>query len=103
MPKTKRPAKVTAPVAVDSEPLHRSTVFPGPSDKLLEFYNDKPMMIALADFLAAQLKEVALERVFRKQDTTALPDAQEVIERAFAALKNRYDKEPKRLVENRGV
>lgn len=72
-------------------------------DKLLEFYNDKAMMHALAEFMAAQLKEIAVERVFRHEDTKALPDAQEVIERSFSALKKRYDKEPKRNIENRSV
>lgn len=72
-------------------------------DKLAEFYNDKAMMEALAAFIAIQLKEIAVERVFRGEDTKALPDAQEVITRTFAALKNTYGKEPKRTVENRGV
>jgi hypothetical protein len=72
-------------------------------DKLAEFYSDKAMMEALASFMAIQLKEIAVERVFRKEETSSLPDAQEVITRSFAALKNLYGKEPKRTVENRGV
>lgn len=57
----------------------------------------------LADFLAQNLKEIALERVFKKQDTSMLPDAAEVIKRTFAALKARYEPKQKREVETTSV
>lgn len=72
-------------------------------NKLREFYNDKAMMTAWAEFMALQLKEIAVERVFTKEDVSSLPDAQEVVTRSFAALKKMFDTEPRRTVENRGV
>lgn len=74
-----------------------------PKGKLQEFYADKAMMNAWADFIAENLKEIALERVFRGEDTKALPEANTVIRESFKKLKGMFEPEPKRKVENRGV
>lgn len=70
-------------------------------DKLKEFYLDDAMKEAVATFMADALQKIALERVFNKQDVSALPDAREILNRMFIELRNLYDTEPKREVENR--
>lgn len=72
-------------------------------DKLKEFYSDKAMMDAVAQFVAAQLNEMAVERVFKKEDTAGLPDARDAIKRMFATLKDRYEPRKERQSQNRSV
>jgi hypothetical protein len=72
-------------------------------DKLKEFYKDKAMMDAVAAHFVTVLHAIAIERVFKKQDTTALPDARDILKRGFAELKDRYEPRKERPTENRSV
>ena len=61
------------------------------TDKLREFYTDKAMMDAVAIFFKDVLQDMAIKRVFKKQDTSGLVDTKEVLEKAFVLLKDKYE------------
>ncbi len=72
-------------------------------DKLREFYNDKAMQEAWADFMVETLNEEILKRAYAGKSTDALPEARNVIQASFASLRDRYEPVEKREVENKGV
>lgn len=66
-------------------------------DKLSAFYNDKAMMEAVYIHVTDYLKKTALEKVFEGKDTHAIPEALNILERAFDQLEEKYGikKKPK--------
>lgn len=66
-------------------------------NKLQELYNDKEMLEQLVNLLDASLKDLAIERTFNRESVEHLADAKEVIDNAFQALTDMYDK-PKKEV-----
>ena len=61
-------------------------------DLLNEFQNDEFTRDAVKTFMLERLDKIALERVYLKQDTTAIATAREVILTSFQELSEKYDK-----------
>lgn len=62
---------------------------------LKEFYEDKQLLKAVKDYMDSFLRQEAVERVFNREQTMYLADAQEVIDKAFDNLDQMYSSEPK--------
>lgn len=53
---------------------------------LKKFYLDEKMREEVRDYLQQFLEEMALDKVFAKEDTMAMAEAKEVIDEAFSNL-----------------
>ena len=69
-------------------------------DKLKEFYNDKAMQDAWAEFIVDVLDTEALKRVYLQEDTTALKETRDIITRSFAKLNELYKPKEDRKVDD---
>ena len=71
-------------------------------DKTLlnQFQNEPFMREAVKDFFLAEMDKLALERVYSRGDTQSVADAREVIENAFITLKEEFDKNKEKPVQN---
>lgn len=59
-------------------------------DKLNAFYNDKAMMEAVYTHVGEHLKRIALIKVFSQKDTSAIPEAKQILDQAFDSLEDMY-------------
>ncbi len=59
---------------------------------LLQFYNDKDTKENVYNYLIQELEKEAIKRVFEKEDVSAVADAKEIIDNAFANLEVLFDK-----------
>jgi hypothetical protein len=72
--------------------------------KLKEFFDDKEMMRAWAQFMLDTMKEEANERVFRTgKSTEPLKEAQAIIDKSFIKLGKLFTPKPKPRKATRGV
>lgn len=53
---------------------------------LHEFYNDKEIREAVYNYLTQFLTEQAVKKVFNKEDTSAIGEAKELVDKAFDNL-----------------
>jgi len=61
------------------------------NDELLkQFYSSEHMRVEVYKFFKATLDEIALERVYKGQDTKGIADAKEVLVKAEAKLQNKF-------------
>jgi len=71
-------------------------------DKTLlnQFQNEPFVREAVKDFFLAEMDKLALERVYSRGDTQSIADAREVIENVFITLKEEFDKNKEKPVQN---
>ena len=69
-------------------------------DKLKEFYTDKAMQDAWAEFITKELDTEALIRVYKQGDTKALKEARDIITKSFAKLNELYTPKKERATED---
>ena len=62
---------------------------------LKRFYENENEREAVKAFLIECLEELAIERVMKKENTDAIADAKEIIERSFTRLKEEFEETPK--------
>ena len=62
---------------------------------LRPFYENENQREAVRGFLIECLKEMAVERVMKREETGDIADAKEAIEEAFIKLKELYGEAPK--------
>lgn len=66
--------------------------------KLRDFNNDKAMVEEVKEYLITFLRETAIKKVFNKEDTSAIAEANDVINHAFDNLNDIFEssiKKPK--------
>ena len=59
-------------------------------DKLKEFYNDTAMKEEVKAFMVSQLKDMAVERVFEDKPIVGLYETNELIDKMFLTLDQKY-------------
>lgn len=64
-------------------------------DQLKEFYNNIHQRDAFHEFLVSHIEGVAIARTFSRKPVDGLADAKDVIEQAFAILKEKYGEKTK--------
>lgn len=69
-------------------------------DLLNQFYKDEHTREAVKSFLFSELNIYALEKVYESEDTKAIAEAKETIERAFSRLEDMYTPKKKAEVSN---
>jgi hypothetical protein len=62
---------------------------------LKEFFENKAMMKAWADFIIETLNEEALERVYKGKETAAIKEAHTIISKSFKELAELFTEKPK--------
>lgn len=67
---------------------------------LKTFHDNENQREAVKDFILDYLKELAVERVMNREDTSSLADAKEVVEQSFIKLKELYGLKPKPIIPN---
>lgn len=63
-----------------------------------QFYDDIHTREAVKEFFNETLNKLALERVYKKEETMGIADAKEVIELAFIELRNLYENKKEKEV-----
>ncbi len=69
-------------------------------EQLKTFYDNESQREAVREFMIACLEELAVKRVFSKEDVASLADAKEVVEHTFIRLKEIYGEKPKPNIPN---
>lgn len=69
-------------------------------DKLKEFYLDKTLQDSWAEFIMEVLNTEALRRVYKGEDTSAIKETREIIEKSFNQLRENFKETEERVVEN---
>ncbi len=64
-------------------------------NNLKVFHDNEVLREAVKEFMFECLKEIAVERVMKRENTVAIADAKEVIEKAFIKLEELYGEKPK--------
>jgi len=72
-------------------------------NKLKEFFEDKAMMKAWAEYILVELNEEALRRVYKGKDTGAIKEAHDIIDKSFAKLAKQFTPEPTARTTRRAV
>lgn len=62
---------------------------------LKTFYDNENQRESVKEFMIQCLHELAVERVMKREDTTSLADAQDVVENTFIRLREIYGEKPK--------
>lgn len=60
------------------------------NELLKQFYQQEHLRVAVYQFFKQVLDEIALERVYRGQETAGIKDAKEVLVRAESALQSKF-------------
>lgn len=68
--------------------------------KIKEFYLDKEMMADVHEYLVQFLRETAIDKVFSRKDVSAIAEANEIIDEAFAKLDEIFGSKPKKKIIN---
>lgn len=58
---------------------------------LLRFYQDEQMRDTLKEFMLNELSDMAVQKVFDKEDISGLPEAKELVEKLFNKLHELYE------------
>jgi hypothetical protein len=64
---------------------------------LKDLWSDKALLRDLNNYLQEYLKDAAIEKVFLRQDTTAIAEAKEVIDGAFSQLDTLFEPKAKTI------
>lgn len=67
---------------------------------LKQFYDNPNQVEAVKDFLIKQLHVMAVQKVMKREDTSGIADAKEVVEQSFIRLKEIYGETPKPNISN---
>jgi hypothetical protein len=70
---------------------------------LKAFFQDKPTQEAWANFIIETLNEDALQRIYNGEDTSAVKEAREIIEKSFKRLAELCTPKRERKPRERGV
>lgn len=62
---------------------------------LKTFYDNENQRESVKEFMIQCLHELAVERVMKREDTTSLADAHDVVENTFIRLREIYGEKPK--------
>lgn len=71
--------------------------------KLKEFYDDKAMQNAWAEFIIEVLNAEALKKVYEGEDTSAVREARNIIEKSFGQLADNFKKVEERSEESKAL
>lgn len=63
---------------------------------LRKIYDDKALLRALETFLLAHLQQVAIDNSFTGKSVVGIPEAKQVIDKAFKQLHSVFSLKPKR-------
>ncbi len=67
---------------------------------LKAFYDNEIQREAVKDFIVKQLHVMAVQKVMKREDTSGLADAKDVVEQTFIRLDEIYGNKPKPSVSN---
>ncbi len=73
------------------------------NDILRQFYVNEMQRETVKEFLLTTLNEVALDKLFKGEDASAVKLAKEVVETAFSNLKEKYEIIDKKDVINQSI
>jgi hypothetical protein len=62
---------------------------------LKRFHTDKEMMLAWSEFILETLNEEAIARVYKRKDTTAIPEVRDIIAKSFKKLDELFTEKKK--------
>ena len=67
---------------------------------LIQFQQDEHTRDAVREFFIQQLGEMAIARVFEREDVSGIADAKETIDKAFSKLQDLYEPKKKPLIDS---
>lgn len=65
-------------------------------DPIKRFYDDVEMRVEMRKYFEAHLDNLALEKVYNKEDTHGIADARDALDKAYKQMEETFEPKPKK-------
>jgi hypothetical protein len=65
-----------------------------------DFYRNEAVRESVKEYIELVIKEETIQKAFKREDTSHIADAKELIERAFKKMANDFSTKPKQINNN---